>query len=132
MRERLTKSEMAIMEILWEEGKGLTATEIVNIAGEKKTWKDSSIHLLINKLLDKGVIEVVGFRKTMKNYAWTFFPVDSKQKYIVNQITDGMSEEERKKLYEYLIGEEKKLEMIKYIQNLLTKRKEKCTEIHNF
>ena len=52
-------------------------------------------------------------------------------KYIVNQITDGMSEEERKKLYEYLIGEEKKLEMIKYIQNLLTKRKEKCTEIHN-
>ena len=48
MRERLTKSEMAIMEILWEEGKGLTATEIVNIAGEKKTWKDSSIHLLIN------------------------------------------------------------------------------------
>ena len=39
--------------------------------------------------------------------------------------------EERKKLYEYLIGEEKKLEMIKYIQNLLTKRKEKCTEIHN-
>ena len=154
MRERLTKSEMAIMEILWEEGKGLTATEIVNIAGEKKTWKDSSIHLLINKLLDgenialisdagmpgisdpgedliKGVIEVVGFRKTMKNYARTFFPVDSKQKYIVNQITDGMSEEERKKLYEYLIGEEKKLEMIKYIQNLLTKRKEKCTEIHN-
>ena len=85
MRERLTKSEMAIMEILWEEGKGLTATEIVNIAGEKKTWKDSSIHLLINKLLDKGVIEVVGFRKTMKNYARTFFPVDSKQKYIVNQ-----------------------------------------------
>ena len=73
MRERLTKSEMAIMEILWEEGKGLTATEIVNIAGEKKTWKDSSIHLLINKLLDKGVIEVVGFRKTMKNYARTFF-----------------------------------------------------------
>ena len=103
MRERLTKSEMAIMEILWEEGKGLTATEIVNIAGEKKTWKDSSIHLLINKLLDKGVIEVVGFRKTMKNYARTFFPVDSKQKYIVNQITDGMSEEERKKLYEYPI-----------------------------
>ena len=107
MRERLTKSEMAIMEILWEEGKGLTATEIVNIAGEKKTWKDSSIHLLINKLLDKGVIEVVGFRKTVKNYDRTFFTVDSKQKYIVNQITDGMLDEERKKLYEYLIGEEK-------------------------
>ena len=81
--------------------------------------------------MDKGVIEVIGFRKTAKNYARIFFPVDSKQKYIVNQITDGMSEEERKKLYEYLIGEEKKLEMIKYIQNLLTKRKEKCTEIHN-
>lgn len=74
MRERLTKSEMAIMEILWEEGKGLTATEIVNIAGEKKTWKDSSIHLLINKLLDKGVIEVVGFRKTMKNLCQNIFP----------------------------------------------------------
>jgi len=57
--------------------------------------------------LDKGVIEVIGFRKTAKNYARIFFPVDSKQKYIVNQITDGMSEEERKKLYEYLIGEEK-------------------------
>ena len=59
MRERLTKSEMAIMEILWEEGKGLTATEIVNIAGEKKTWKDSSIHLLINKLLDGENIALI-------------------------------------------------------------------------
>ena len=39
MRERLTKSEMAIMEILWEEGKGLTATESVNIAGEKRHGK---------------------------------------------------------------------------------------------
>ena len=43
MKTRLTKSEMEIMEVLWDEGKALTTSEIIQRSKEKeKEWKDSS------------------------------------------------------------------------------------------
>lgn len=120
MGKKLTKSELAIMETLWNEGKAMTATEIVKAAGDEKIWKNSSVHLLINQLLNKEIVEVAGFQKTVKNYARTFIPAISKEKYLVDQMTEGITEEGRKKLYEYLIEEENS-EMLEYIQKLIDK-----------
>lgn len=40
MKTRLTKSEMEIMEVLWDAGKALTTSEIVQRSKEKeKEWK---------------------------------------------------------------------------------------------
>ena len=50
MKTRLTKSELAVMEVLWDEGEALTSAEIIQKSKEKE-WKDSSVHLLINSLL---------------------------------------------------------------------------------
>lgn len=52
MKTRLTKSELAVMEVLWDEGEALTSAEIIQKSKEKE-WKDSSVHLLINSLLKK-------------------------------------------------------------------------------
>lgn len=41
-------------------------------ASPDRNWKASSVHLLLNSLLNKGVIEVKGFKRTAKNYARTF------------------------------------------------------------
>ena len=45
MKTRLTKSELAVMEVLWDEGEALTSAEIIQKSKEKE-WKDSSVHLL--------------------------------------------------------------------------------------
>ncbi|RHK41188.1 hypothetical protein DW068_02555 [Anaerobutyricum hallii] len=50
MKTRLTKSEMEIMEVLWDEGKALTTSEIIQRSKEKeKEWKDSSVHSAYKK-----------------------------------------------------------------------------------
>ena len=58
MKTRLTKSELAVMEVLWDEGEALTSAEIIQKSKEKE-WKDSSVHLLINSLLKKKVVDAI-------------------------------------------------------------------------
>lgn len=54
-----------------------TKRRTINIIGSGGR-KASSVHLLLNSLLNKGVIEVRGFKRTAKNYARTFQPSLSK------------------------------------------------------
>ena len=126
MKTRLTKSEMEIMEVLWDEGKALTTSEIIQRSKEKeKEWKDSSVHLLIKSLMNKDVIKVEGFKKTTKNYARTFIPVKNREEFFVGQIIDKKTTLAAwKRIYSYLIEKESNLEMIEFIQKLLEERKE--------
>ncbi len=84
---RLTKNELSIMEILWEVQRPLLSNEIVDLCKEKK-WKASSIHILINSLLDKQAIAVAGFEKVGKHYCRTFKPLLTKEEYMVSSVID--------------------------------------------
>ena len=46
---RITNSEMQILEVLWDEGEALTSSEIVEVSDDR-TWKSSSVHLLLNSM----------------------------------------------------------------------------------
>ncbi len=119
MKTRLTKSEFAVMEVLWDEGEELTSAEIIQKSKERE-WKDSSIHLIINSLLRKKVVTVAGFKKTTKNYARTFVPVETREQFLVGQIIDDKTTTEDKKgIYSYIIGKESDPELINYIEKLL-------------
>ena len=123
MKTRLTKSEFAVMEVLWDEGEELTSAEIIQKSKERE-WKDSSIHLIINSLLRKKVVTVTGFKKTTKNYARTFVPVETREQFLVGQIIDDKTTTEDKKgIYSYIIGKESDPELINYIEELLKERK---------
>ena len=123
MKTRLTKSEFAVMEVLWDEGEELTSAEIIQKSKERE-WKDSSIHLIINSLLRKKVVTVAGFKKTTKNYARTFVPVETREQFLVGQIIDDKTTTEDKKgIYSYIIGKESDPELINYIEELLEERK---------
>lgn len=123
MKTRLTKSEFAVMEVLWDEGEELTSAEIIQKSKERE-WKDSSIHLIINSLLRKKVVTVAGFKKTTKNYARTFVPVETREQFLVGQIIDDKTTTEDKKgIYSYIIGKESNPELINYIEKLLEERK---------
>ena len=123
MKTRLTKSEFAVMEVLWDEGEELTSAEIIQKSKERE-WKDSSIHLIINSLLRKKVVTVAGFKKTTKNYARTFVPVETREQFLLGQIIDDKTTTEDKKgIYSYIIGKESDPELINYIEKLLEERK---------
>ena len=63
----LTKSEMEIMDVLWNAGSPLSRADLLD-RGEEKTWKDSSVHILLNGLLQFGMFQPASaFREP-----WTF------------------------------------------------------------
>lgn len=82
---RLTKSENEIMELMWQEGRPLSRSEIIEMT-PNRTWKPSSIHILLNSMLEKNAIEVAGFIQSTKNYARTFQPCVTANSYAIMQI----------------------------------------------
>ena len=61
----LTSKEFEIMKIFWQYDKPLTAAEIIDLSKEK-TWSFNSLYPLLNKLLKKQFIKVVGNIRTVK------------------------------------------------------------------
>lgn len=81
----LTKSEMEIMDVLWESGKPMSRADLL-AHSEEKTWKDSSVHILLNGLLHKNAIREAGVVKRSKTYGRTFVPTMSREEYFASTI----------------------------------------------
>lgn len=84
----LTKNEHEIMELLWMEKRPLSRSEIIELS-DQRSWKASSIHILLNQLLEKGAIEVAGFVKTGKNYGRTFSASITEEEFQVMQFRNS-------------------------------------------
>ena len=82
---QLTKSEMEIMDVFWGETSPLSRSDLL-ARGDEKSWKDSSVHILLNGLLQKGAIEEVGFVKRSKTYGRTFAPTVTREEYFAATI----------------------------------------------
>lgn len=67
----LTKKEREIMDVLWEQEKALTASEIIK-AKEDSSLYNTSVQVYLKVLLKKNIIEVVNLKKTTRCYARTF------------------------------------------------------------
>ena len=81
----LTKSEMEIMDVLWGALKPLSRSDLL-AHSEEKSWKDSSVHILLNGLLQKGAIREAGVVKRSKTYGRTFAPTLSREEYFATTI----------------------------------------------
>lgn len=81
----LTKSEMEIMDVLWEAGEALSRSDLLERSVEK-SWKDSSVHILLNGLLQKKAIREAGMVKRSKTYGRTFLPTMSREEYFADTI----------------------------------------------
>lgn len=81
----LTKSELQIMDVLWAADTPLSRSDLLE-RSEEKTWKDSSVHILLNGLLAKGAIQEVGFVKRSKTYGRTFSPTMTREAYFATTI----------------------------------------------
>lgn len=81
----LTKSELEIMDVLWGSDKPLSRADLL-ARSEEKTWKDSSVHILLNGLLQKGAIQEAGLVKRIKTYGRVFVPTMTREEYFANTI----------------------------------------------
>ena len=81
----LTKSEMEIMDVLWGSDKPLSRSDLL-ARSEEKTWKDSSVHILLNGLLHKGAIQEAGLVKRSKTYGRVFAPTLTREEYFATTI----------------------------------------------
>ena len=126
----LTKSEEEIMNLLWDVGEPLASSEIVN-RSVNRTWKKSYINLLINSLLSKQMIEVVGVKQMTKNYARTFKPTMLRYAYSVKRIfsQEGFNEDNIPDIFEEIIKNTNNPEILEKMQTQLDARKQELSAV---
>ena len=91
----MTKSEKVIMEVLWNAGP-LSRTGILEHS-QGRSWKESSIHILLNGMLKKGAIEIAGFEKMGSHYGRTYAAALTEPEYAARQVqvmVDGQKHKE--------------------------------------
>lgn len=76
----LTKSETEIMDVFWEANTPLSRSDLLEHS-EDKSWKDSSVHILLNGLLAKQAFREAGFVKCGKTYGRVFLPTMTREAY---------------------------------------------------
>jgi len=121
----LTKSEMEIMDVLWGADAPLSRADLLE-RSEEKTWKDSSVHILLNGLLVKGAIREAGFVKRSKTYGRTFVPTLTREEYFATTIFCHRHKPEITGLFAALLRREDiTQEQLAAIENLVAQKKAK-------
>ena len=119
----LTRSEMEIMDVLWGAAVPLSRADLL-AHSQEKTWKDSSIHILLNGLLQKGAIREAGFVKRSKTYGRTFEPTLTREEYFATTIFSHRHQPKIVGLVEALLHRRDiTLEELDQIEGLVAKRK---------
>ena len=118
----LTRSEMEIMDVLWASEKPLSRSDLLS-RSEEKSWKDSSVHILLNGLLNKGAIREAGVVKRSKTYGRTFTPTLTREEYFATTIFSHRHKPEIVGLFAALLKREDiTAEQLKQIAELVAHR----------
>lgn len=119
----LTKSELEVMNILWQANRPLSRSEILTLS-INKTWKDSSIHILLNSLLKKDAIKEAGYVRSGKTFGRLYAASISCQEYYARHVFADSSKEVLPMLFSALIQSDRiSPELIDELEDMLEKRK---------
>ncbi len=124
---KITKNEESILKLLWTENRALSRTQIIELTPGRK-WEPQSVHLLLNSLLDKGLIEVAGFERMGKRYGRMYGVAYTRPQLALRQMREGMQGEEGTdvvSLFEVLVNEQDvDVETLKQMEAILNKKRE--------
>lgn len=119
----LTKSEMEIMDVLWDADRPLSRSDLL-AASEGKSWKDSSVHILLNGLLAKEAIIEAGLVKRGKTFGRIFSPAMTREEYFAATIFSHRRKPEIEGLFRSLLNrEEITAEQLDAIEKLVAERR---------
>ncbi len=97
MEYHITKSELEILNVLWKAGVPLSRADILE-QSKDKTWKDNSIHILLNGMLKKGIIHEAGFKRSGKVWGRLYESAITIEEYYADQFAHGVSPDPTKLL----------------------------------
>lgn len=122
---KLTKSELELMSVLWKAERPLSRADILNLS-ENKTWKDNSIHILLNGMLKKGAIREDGFARSGKVWGRLYAPTIGIGEYYRENLFRQSSEEEYPLLLSAMVDDDSlSKETLDKLEEILRKRREK-------
>ena len=125
---KLTKSELEIMNVLWKADRPLTRSDILNLS-EEKSWKDNSIHILLNGLLKKAAIREDGFARSGKVWGRLYASNISIDEYYEENIFSHNSAEALPRLLAAMLKREDITEdLIRKMRTLLDEKEEELKE----
>lgn len=120
----LTRSEMEIMDVLWEDGGALSRSDFLE-RSQEKSWKDSSVHILLNGLLNKGAIQEAGIVKRGKTYGRTFLPTMTREEYFASTIFSHRYQPELTALFRALLSRpEASSQILVELENMIREKKQ--------
>ena len=86
--KKLPESELELMMIIWQAGRAMTRPEILEALPDKD-WNPNSIHLILNNMIKKGVLQVVGVARCGRGYGRTYAPTLSQTEYAAAQALEA-------------------------------------------
>jgi BlaI family transcriptional regulator, penicillinase repressor len=63
---KISDAEWVVMRVLWRRGRA-TANEVVDALADHQDWKPKTIHTLLRRLVDKGVLD---YKKSGREYVF--------------------------------------------------------------
>lgn len=123
LKKRLTNKQMDVMNILWENGKPMAASEILKA---NKKLNINTIHACIRKLLEEEYVKVAYIDYSGNVMSRYFMPTVSKEKYFSESYKDIIGS--KKIILTSLIETETNIEELEQLENLIRKKKEELKE----
>ncbi len=93
----LTKNELEIMDVMWAAEKPLSRGELMERSVDK-SWKSSSVHILLNSMLGKGAICEAGFTRCGKTCGRTYAAAVTVEEYYASTLNSTRTKPDLKKL----------------------------------
>lgn len=125
MKTPLSPNEFKILQLFWKENRPLSRPEIIELT-PNRDWNPNSIHLMLNNMIEKGVIQVAGMTRCGKGYGRTYAATKTNLEYavsILQEITPEYSADERllgllPLLLHEPIRPETRISLIKLLENI--------------
>lgn len=120
---KLTKSELEIMETLWQAGRPLARYEILEESVDP-SWSPSTIHILLNGLLKKEAIREAGFIKRSKTYGRVYAANITREDYYSETLFRGKGAQSIPMYFSALLrSDELTMDTVDELEKLLADRK---------
>lgn len=124
---KLTKSELEIMNVLWRAERPLSRGDILALSTDK-TWKDNSIHILLNGMLKKEAIKEDGFARSGKVWGRLYAPNVSIDEYYNENLFSKTSNKELPLLFSAMVNRDDiTTELIDELDAILQKRRQELS-----
>lgn len=124
----MTPREEDLMNVFWNQKEPMAITDIIELL-DKEQWNQVTLFRIVKKLLDKGYLEIYGFKKNNTQYARKFIPSLTKEEYAAVLLSErGIESNSLANIALAMLGGNKRKEVCEEEKNYLIHELENIIE----